>query len=419
VTLLHNVEVDGAVVDVRLDGDRIAAIDPPAGSDLVDSIDGGGGALVPGLHDHHIHLLATAAARTSIDVSAGLAALATAPGGSGWLRAIGSLVDDLDAARIDEYVADRPVRVQHHSGAVWSLNTAAMATLGVDPATSGRLWRADGWLRDQLADDGNLDLVRLGVELASYGITGVTDATPDLDAPAVAMLHDALPQLIVALGDRKLIIGDHELPAYDELRIAVGTVHESGRPAAVHCVTREALALLVAVLDDVGSLPGDRVEHAAVADDVLAGRLAQLGIAVVTQPGFVQARGDRYLADVEPADQCDLYRYAGLQAAGVTVVPSSDAPYGPIDPWVVIRSARDRLTASGAALGSAESVSTATALEGYLKAPDDLAGLPRVVAVGAAADLVLLDCSLAEMLADPSAGHVVATWIAGRLEFQR
>ena len=52
-------------------------------------VDAAGGALLPGLHDHHVHLMAMAAARDSVDVgTAGLAALRTAPGDD-WVRAVG------------------------------------------------------------------------------------------------------------------------------------------------------------------------------------------------------------------------------------------------------------------------------------------------------------------------------------------
>lgn len=423
MTVIREVEVDGRIVDVRLADGVVEAIGA-RGTDLRighrgDVVDGAGGALLPGLHDHHIHLLATAAARTSIDVSSGLAALADAPAGTGWLRAVGSLDDDLDATRIDQYVVDRPVRVQHHSGALWTFNTAAMDALGIDPATQGRLFRADDWLRDRLPDRSSTpDLVCLGAELAAYGITGVTDATPGLEAGTATGLDRTLPQHVHALGTRKIVIADHELPAYDELRDLVRAQHDADRPVAVHCVTREALALLVAVLDDIGTVPGDRVEHAAVADDALGKELAARALTVVTQPGFLRSRGDHYLAEVDPRDRDDLYRYAGLRNLGVTVVPSSDAPYGPLDPWTVIRAARDRQTESGATLGATESVAVAVALDGYLKTPDDLAGPARRVEVGAPADLVLLSCSLAEMLDHPRAEHVRRTWIDGAVAYR-
>ena len=63
-------EVDGAIVDVRCAGGCVTDVAPsvPA-ADVV--VDADGGALLPGLHDHHIHLFALAAARTSIDLASG------------------------------------------------------------------------------------------------------------------------------------------------------------------------------------------------------------------------------------------------------------------------------------------------------------------------------------------------------------
>jgi predicted amidohydrolase YtcJ len=135
--------------------------------------------------------------------------------------------------------------------------------------------------------------------------------------------------------------------------------------------------------------------------------------AVVTQPGFVLDRGDDYLRDVDPRDLPDLYRYRSLLDMGCTVVPSSDAPYGPLDPWTVLRAARDRRSATGAPVNPGEAVPVETALGGMLRPLEDLAAPPRRVEVGAPADLVLLAAPLAEVLADPSAEAVVGTWVAG------
>ena len=67
--------------------------------------------------------------------------------------------------------------------------------------------------------------------------------------------------------------------------------------------------------------------------------LAERGLTVVTQPGFVAERGDRYLLDVPPEEHADLYRCASLLDAGVPVAGSTDAPYTSPDPWLAIRAA--------------------------------------------------------------------------------
>jgi predicted amidohydrolase YtcJ len=224
-----------------------------------------------------------------------------------------------------------------------------------------------------------------------------------------------MPQRLLLLGDAagsgpvKVILPDHDLPTYDVLRQQVAGLRP--RPVAVHCVTREALVLLLAVLEDVGHVRGDRIEHGSVIPREL-GRLRQV---VITQPGFLTVRGDHYLQSVDPRDLPDLYRYRSLLAAGTCVVASSDAPYGPGDPWAVIRAARDRTSASGVALGPEEAVAAATALDGMLRPLDDLSAAARRVKVGAAADLVLLNAPLAEVLADPDASRVVATAVGERV----
>ena len=413
--LLRDVEVAGRRVDVRVADGRIAAIG--AGLDGAgDVVDGRGGALLPGLHDHHLHLLALAAARSSVDCAHGLDGLRTAPGR--WVRGVGS-PDSLDRHALDAVVPDRPVRVQHRGGALWMLNSMALTEVApalddsadverdADGVPTGRLWRYDARLRAVL-DDPWPDLDGVVAELSGYGITGVTDATPDLAPAAVARL-EALPLRVTCLGapdgpaPRKLLLRDHDLPSWDDLLTAVAETHHAGRPVAVHCVTRESLLLTLAVLEDAGARPGDRIEHASVVPPEVVDRIAGLGLRVVTQPDLLRTRGDDYLRDVDPADLPDLYPLARLTRAGVPAHVSSDAPYGDADPWRAIRSATERRTAAGVVIGAGETIPARSALGGYLT---DAEGRPRRVEVGAPADLCLLHVPLGAALADPDASLV-------------
>ena len=178
-------------------------------------------------------------------------------------------------------------------------------------------------------------------------------------------------------------------------------------------MTREALLLLLAVFDEVGIRPGDRVEHAALVPAEAIGRLRPL--CVVTQPGFIADRGDDYAERVDAGDLPDLYRCRTLLDAGVPVALSSDAPYGPLDPWAVIAAAATRRTSTGRMLGEAERISTAEALQRYLTPLDNPGGPPRRVCVGAPADLVLLDRPLVAALAAPRAEHIRYTLVRGQV----
>ena len=94
--LIRCAEVEGRICDVRVADGRIKTIAgrvaPHAGEGTIDAQ---GGALFPGLHDHHIHLLALAAALESVACGPpsilDRAALATALGSAtgAFLRGVG------------------------------------------------------------------------------------------------------------------------------------------------------------------------------------------------------------------------------------------------------------------------------------------------------------------------------------------
>ena len=452
--IVRNVEVEGRPgLDVRLDGGRIAEIGPGLAG-RGDEVEGGGGALIPGLCDHHIHLFGYAARADSVvledaaspgEVAARIAAAASSRPPGAWIRALGyheTLAGELTRADLDRLAPHHRLRVQHQTGALWVLNSLALDTLpsGDDPAglerETGRLWRGDAWLRAR-TDAQAPPLSPIGRQLASYGITALTDASVTTDADAAGRLADAhrsgaLPQRLTlmsggaleapadrafAVGPVKVLLDDHALPDLDDFLARIAKARAWGRPVAVHCVTAAELALALAAFGTAGAQAGDRIEHGGVIGAEAVGELKALGLTVVTQPAFIRERGDRYAAQVDPADQPDLYRCASLRAAGVPVAASSDAPYASADPWVGIRAAIDRTSVGGRVLGECEAVDAATALSLYLGDPADPGGPSRRVVVGAAADLVLLDAPLREVLAQPSAERVRATWVAGALAY--
>ena len=450
--IIRNVEVEGrGGLDVRLEAGRIAAVGRRLGGRGDDDLDGRGGALIPGLADHHIHLFALAAQSESVDLgeakdAADMAALVRhAAGGrppGAWIRATGyheRIAGDLTRERLDELAPAHRLRVQHQTGALWVLNSAALAAVSeggrlpefVEP--TGRVWRGDAWLHARLGAEAP-PLAPTGRRLASYGITALTDASVTTDASAAARLAQAhrageLPQRLMlmsggalsapqdgafAVGPRKVLLGEHDLPPIETFAGWIGEARAAGRVTAVHCVTAAELALALAAFEAAGARPGDRIEHGGVIPPAAIGQIRGLGLTVVTQSIFIRDRGDRYAAEVPRDEQDDLYRCATLRAGGVPVAGSSDAPYGAPDPWTAMATAVDRRTRNGRLIGPAERIAPAAALALYLGDPADPGGPPRRVAVGAPADLCLLKVPLAEALAGPSAELVAATFVAGR-----
>jgi predicted amidohydrolase YtcJ len=326
-----------------------------------------------------------------------------------------SVAGHLDRALLDAVSPAVPVRVQHRSGVLWTLNSAALAAIGQPGDGDGRLRSADsGWTDAVPKRDGGL--AELGRRLASYGVTGITDATPDLAAAEADELAAALPQQVHRLSPGKRILHDDRLDL-DELVDWVRRTHGHGTPVALHCVTAGQLVVALAALRAAGCHPQDRIEHAAIVPGDLIGDLADLGVTVVTQPNFVAERGAQYLADVAADELDQLWRLASLRSAGVRVALSTDMPFGDGDPWAAMRAAAHRATPAGQVLSRNECVSPRDALTMFTGSADDPAA-PRSVGPGQSGDLCLLAVPLEVALAELDAKMVALTVIDGEIVYR-
>jgi predicted amidohydrolase YtcJ len=409
--LIRDVEVGRRRVDVRIRGERVVELGPrlrPAPAEAV--LDGRGGALIPGLHDHHVHLLALAAALVSVDCSRSLQGLRTAPADSaGWVRGVRyheEVAGPLDRWTLDALRADVPVRVQHATGNLWMLNSAGVRALGLPEDHDGRVLGGDRWLRARRGPPEAPDLRPVERLLAERGVTGVTDATADNGPAEESLLRGAIRQHVVVMNcgraPRKLVVHEHDLPPFDDLVAAIGAAHAAGRCVAVHAVTRAALVYVLAALESAGARRGDRIEHASVAPPEAVTTMARLGLTVVTQPNFLVERGHRYRRDVDEADRPWLYRGRGFLDAGVRLAAGTDAPLGEPDPWAAMRAAVTREPPE-------ERLTPERALRLFTTGPFAPGGRPRPVRVGARADLCLLACPWAEARRALDAAMVRAT----------
>lgn len=458
--LIRNADIHGhGTGDLRIADGRIAAIGALELLPAEPVIDARGGALLPGLHDHHIHLAALAARRDSLpcgppDVmdEAALAARLAAPG-TGWLRGIGyheSVAGMLDRAMLDRMAPHRPVRIQHRSGRMWFLNSAGLDALlaaadappGLDRAT-GRLFDEDRWLRGALGGTPP-DFAGVSADLVRCGITGITDMSPAndtamaahfiaqqaaghlrqrcllagtlalVDMPATATL--ATSQF--AIGPAKIHLHEADLPDYDATVAFITTAHGQDRVVAIHCISETELVFALAALAEAGSRPGDRIEHASIAPNSAVAEIARLGVAVVSQPHFIAERGDQYRTMVEPDSIPRLYRLRAFLDAGVTLAGGSDAPFGEPDPWAAMRAAVSRRTRTGHSIGAGEALTPEQALALFLADPVDL-GHQRTITVGAPADLCLLDRAWQQARTRLSADDVRMTILGGAIVHDR
>lgn len=439
---------DGRVVDVGVVGGRFADIArrlPITDND----VDGTGKLLLPGLHDHHIHLLATAARMQSVDlvglidpdsIIAALRSRAAEIEPGEWVRAVGydeRAAGIPDRHLLDMWLPDHPLRLQDRTGALWALNSAGLALIGDAPwpaavetgpngAPSGRIWRGDDWLRGQIGNQPP-SLGVLSRQLGHWGVTAVTDAGANNGPDEAAILSDAIRSGVLGqkltlmgredlpdgkdyqLGPVKLLFDERALPELNDIVARIRTARAIGRPVAAHCVTEAELVTYLAALAAAdGAQKGDRIEHGSLIPSSLIADIARFKLTVVANPGFIARRGDRYLTEVDPLDLLNLHRLASLSAHGVALLAGSDAPYGPANPWVAIAAAIHRRTPMGAIVGADEVLSSDAALA--LFASD------ASIRPGAVADCCLIAADWTAQVRDhDDPNPVLATLIGGQL----
>lgn len=425
-------------------------------------LDAGGGLLLQGLHDHHIHLLAYAAALDSLQCgppavtsAAGLAgALRSAcrPGAANWIRGIGyhpCVAGDIDRDWLDQHTGDHPVRIQHRGGRLWVLNSRALDLLCAGTADlppglervkgrfTGRLFEGDIWLRSRLPSRPPA-LSRASGLLASYGITGITDTSPgngrvEWDYLRECQERGELHQRVrmmgtselascsqttrLSPGELKIHLLESRLPDWDELCRRIEKAHAMGRAVAVHCVTMTELVYTLAALESAGVRQGDRIEHASVCGPEQLGKIRELGLRVVIQPHFIAERGEQYLVEVEAADQPWLYLANSFQRAEIPLAGGSDAPFGSADPWRAMRAAIERRSASGVVMGADEALTPEQALQLFLSPTDNPGMAAQRLAPGAPADLCLLHCPWEQLRQNLDKTQVRATWCDGEQVF--
>ena len=258
---------------------------------------------------------------------------------------------------------------------------------------------------------------RAGQRLASLGITAACDA--DLRCPTLAAyaeadadgalcqriygltVHDQVDELVRSgMGGRRsgrlaaqavkiwadggmssrtaAIHGTYPVPPYGsgimyfepaELTAMVRDFDARGFQVCVHAQGDRAIEItLDAYAQVLAGKPGNpgrhRIEHGGAMYPALTARAAELGIVLVSQPGFLSGLGDGFAAAF--GDQADqLYAFRSWRQAGITVAGSSDAPVITPDPLTGIRDAIVRRTAGGRVLGPHERLAARDALALY------------------------------------------------------
>lgn len=339
--------------------------------------------------DHHVHLLSTAAARLSVDVSEatsfeqiGRAVTAAAdPAGGRWVRAWGYEEWALDEhrhptrAELDRVAGGRPLVLHHRSGHVAVLNSPALEEVGEGDHPDGVLFDR----HDVLSRVPPLPRPRLRAAVASVsrewsaaGIGSVMDATHTNGAAELEMLagwvaEGSITQRVTAM----LSVGSvGSLPPYrssvgpvrvgpvkimptpgstDDLPARVAAAHRWGYPVAVHVVEIEVLDATLRSLELSPPPDGttDRIEHNSLCLPEQVAQIAGCKAMVVVNPGFLLHRRRKYEQQVSEVERPWLVRIGSLLRAGIHVRAGSDSPVTPSRPSEIMAAAMSHPFAAG------------------------------------------------------------------------
>lgn len=429
-----------------------------------------GATALPGLVDPHVHLGGMATREIELDCgSAGsIAELLRAVRASArrtprgdWIRGAG--LDEArlgrlpTAAELEGAAPGVPVRLRHRSRHASVVSTTGLRRLGgVLPrraiAESGLVaGREDVVARvvGPVGDDAFVAGLRaVGTTLVERGVTCIGDASPR-SGRAAARLAAALgaaefaPRVLgmgtatgapwpddprLGFAGVKIVVEDDAAgmrPGPATLRRLVRAAAMRGLRVSVHCVS---LGTLAAALEAFAAVPpahrrrrGHRLEHLAECPPELLGALARLEVAVVSNPSFLPARGDVYLAE-RSVPSSWLYPLRSVARAGIAVAAASDAPVTPCDPWATMAAARERRTERGVVVGASERVGARMALTLVCRDAAAVVGRPDLgrLAPGGVADVVVVDRDpVTASAAAVRRSRVLCTVIAGRVVSRR
>ncbi|GAA1691931.1 amidohydrolase [Microbacterium sediminicola] len=457
----------GRIADLRLPG-----ILPPVG----DTLDGDGAWLVPGLWDHHVHVVqaALAARRHPLgDVkSAHVAAEAMAGAamdedgrrvGTGFRDALWPdlpSLDMLDAATGD--VATYLINADVHS--VW-LNTAAFRREGMTPVDSTGLLREEPAfeisrrLNAASAERADAAVARFAQGAAARGVVGLVDFDMGWNPEAwqrrtgggfdtLRIEFGTYPAMLDRLIAEGWTTGDRvsDLVTVGSLKVIsdgslgtrtaacshpyAGTHDDRGvltvPPGELRALMTEATAngiscAIHAIGDlanshalDAFAVTGARgsIEHAQLVSAVDVPRFARLGVTASVQPEH--ALDDRDMTDTLWAHQTAMpYPLRALADSGANLTLGSDAPVAALDPWAAMASAVFRTRDGREAWQPGQALPLEVALAASTHGGSEH---PARIAVGEPADLVL--CETDPRVAgerELRAMEVRATLVGGRI----
>lgn len=195
----------------------------------------------------------------------------------------------------------------------------------------------------------------------------------------------------------------------DQLTNTLRSLNQTHDRIKIHALGNHAVDMTCDCLFESGITTKVCLEHATVINDDNIENLANLGVQVSAQPGFLPHYGEQF-TNMRITGKYRGLAFRSMLDAGVDLIMSSDYPCGPLDPLHNMRCAVERKLSSGRTYLEKEAVSEEEAVYAYTVAGmKGITGKPKPgLVAGAPADFVILSDNPFK-----AATTVVSTWVDG------
>ncbi|GAE25994.1 exoenzymes regulatory protein AepA precursor [Halalkalibacter wakoensis JCM 9140] len=221
-----------------------------------------------------------------------------------------------------------------------------------------------------------------------------------------------------------------QMTSEEELWAAARAAKQNHIQLVIHAMGEHAIDFILDTFSEYESWltngPSIRIEHASLPTDEAIKRAAKAGIAFVTQPIFLFAEIESYLANLGTERTKRSYPVQSMLEAGVLVAFSSDAPAtawaDPANPFVGMKAAVTRTAYDGTDTGENQRIDVETAITLYTREAQQITRIPKVgqLAVGYYADFIVLDQDLLEIERENIDQICVEqTYLGGSLVYKR